>query len=113
MLEHELKGFTGTQQYYKHLCGLVYTDGIKHLVTHGKCMWLLDVIASYQPDYKSLCPFQIWKVTKESDGSGWILMKEDSDRPPTIIQRMEYTDFPMDSYEIYCIDGVVLLKSEY
>jgi len=40
-------------------------------------------------------------------------MKYDSDLPIQIKQRIPYTDFPLEEFECYCIDKVILLKSEY
>ncbi len=47
MEQAELAQFTGTEQYYKHLGGLVYTDGVKYLAEKAGSYWLLDIIASY------------------------------------------------------------------
>jgi len=40
-------------------------------------------------------------------------MKLDSDEPIKISQEIEFSDFPLDEFEFYLMDGVILLKSEY
>ena len=40
-------------------------------------------------------------------------MQEDSDQPVLVRQEIEYSDFPLDKIELWLIDGVLLLKSEY
>ena len=45
---HNLSGFSGTENYYRHMGGLLLTDGVKFLADNADCYWLLDIIASYQ-----------------------------------------------------------------
>lgn len=119
-MEIDLSQFIGTENWYKHPFGITYTDGIKYLVDKAKAYWLLDIVASYQPKHKDK-HFQIWKLTVNKDLSpsgseirtAIITMREDSNKPIIIKQEIKYTDFPLDEIEFYCIEGVVLLKSEY
>ena len=104
--------FHGTEHYYKHFTGLLYTDGIKYLADITKCHWFIDVVASYQYKLKDV-HFQIWKLRVAEDGRGLVTMCEDIDEPILVSQWMDYTDFPLDEIEVYCIDNVMLLKSEY
>ena len=108
----DLAQFTGTTQWYKHPLGVIYTDGIKYLAEKAGAYWLLDIVASYQPKHKDK-PFQIWNLQVNKDGSAVIIMKEDSNEPILVEQEFAYTDFPLEEIEFYCIDGTVLLKSEY
>lgn len=113
MKELNLSQFTGTEHWYKHMFGIVtYTDGIKYLADEAQAYWLLDIVASYQPKHKDK-PFQIWKLTVNEDKTAVITMKEDSNKPVLVKQKIAYTDFPLDEIEFYCIDGIMLLKSEY
>lgn len=102
----DLDNFTGTENYYKHFTGLLYTDGIRYLATEAKCYWLIDLIASYQPKLKNV-PFQLWSVQVFEDKSAVITCKEDSGQPDLVRQQSHFTDFPLDSFECYCIDGVL------
>lgn len=62
LTETDLDHFTGTECYYRYLCGLRLTDGVKYLADEGGAYWLLDIIASYQPDAKIRRErFQVWE----------------------------------------------------
>ncbi len=43
----DLTQFTSTTQYYKHLMGLLYTDGVQYVAEQGKAYWLIDAIVSW------------------------------------------------------------------
>jgi len=110
-----LDQFTGTEHYYKHFTGLLFTDGIKYLADETKCHWFIDIVASYQHKLKDI-HFQIWKFKKNKVNSlvgAVVTMREDTDKPVKISQDIFCTDFPLDEIEVYCIDNVMLLKSEY
>lgn len=109
----ELRQFTGSMEYYKSSFGrLKVTEGAHYLRERLDCYWLIDIVESYQPDLKDK-PFQIWRIQVNLDRSAVVEMREDSDLEPAVRQEIPWTDFPLWQYEFYCIDGVVLLKSEY
>lgn len=107
----ELDQFTGTDGYHEYIGGLVLTDGIKYMATKCGAFWLLDIVASYQHKLKNE-NFQLWKI-EVADGKGVVTCRADSNTPNLVRQRIPYTDFPCAAFEFYCIDGVILLKSEY
>ena len=111
MLIEKLEQFTGTEHYYRHWLGFKYTDGIKYLADEAKCHWLLDAIGSYQPKHKNI-PFQLW-ILKVDKKKGILTMQEDSGKKFLVTQKIKYTDFPLDKIELYLIEGVLLLTSEY
>ncbi len=104
----ELNQFTGTENYYKHWLGKVYTDGVKYMAEKAGAYWLLDAIFSYRRKE----PFQVW-ILKVKDSQAVLTMQEDTDAPVLVKQEIKYTDFPMDEIKLYLIDGVLLLTSEY
>jgi hypothetical protein len=53
----------GTANDYRHWLGLRYTDGIKTLAEGAECYWLMDAIASYQPQLKRQYPEQCDRQT--------------------------------------------------
>ena len=111
-----LDGFTGTTRYYHHLIGdFNYTDGVHYLAQQGKCYWLLDLIGSYQMSDEKVnkIPFQIWELKVNEDKSAVASMKEDSDKPLLVKQRIPYTDFSLEHIKLWLIDGVLILPSEY
>lgn len=110
--EFDLSGFHGTENWYKNTFGLLYTDGIAYLAEEAGAYWLIDLVDSYQPKFKDV-PFQLWKIELVGDNSAIVTMRKDTDEPSLIMQKVEYTDFPLSELEFYCIDNVMLLKSEY
>jgi len=116
-MELNLDQFIGTENYYKHSTGVEYTDGIKYLADKTNCYWFIDIIASYQQQYRDL-PFQIWTLQLYEAGrvnlfDAFVTMKEDSNKPVRVSQNIVHTDFPLKKIEVYCINGVILLKSEH
>ena len=45
-LQDSLRQFTGSENVYRHLTGLRYTDGVKFLARNAGAFWLIDVVAS-------------------------------------------------------------------
>ena len=111
-LEEELMQFTGTENYYRNFTGLVFTDGVKYLADKAGAYWLIDLVGSYQPRLRKM-PFQLWELKVKDDKSALITMVEDIGRPTKIRQQIPSTDFPLKEFSFYCIDNVMLLKSEY
>ena len=120
LTETDLKHFTGTSCYYQYLCGLKLTDGVKYLADEAGAYWLLEIISSYQHDPRIRRePFQVWELKLSPDNAttgkheAVVTMKTDSNRPLMVKQQIEHTDFPLDTIELFLIDGVILLTSEY
>ena len=112
-IEDELRHFTGTQHYYRNFTGLLYTDGIQHLAEQAGSYWLIDLVGSYQPRLQEDVRFQVWKLEVKEDKSALVTMVEDDGEPIRVSQEIAFTDFPLNEFSFYCIDGVMLLKSEY
>ena len=96
----------GTEGYIKHslVNCLVFTDGIKQLREDTDAFWLVDAIASYQPQYKHI-PFQLWELKVNEDKSAVLTMKEDSNTPVLVKQEFDFTDFPLKSIKFYVEEG--------
>lgn len=108
-----LPSFTGTEYYYKHPFGIKFTDGVKFLATECQCFWFLDIVASYQYEPKVKDEeFQVFKLKVNEDHSALV---EISDGNHNILatQELEFTDFPLEEIELWCIDKVCILPSEY
>ena len=109
----ELEQFTGTTQYYRSSFGrLLLTDGAHYLRERLNCYWLIDIVESYQPKVRNR-PFQLWSINVNPDKSALVEMREDTGLEPLVRQAIKYTDFKLKQYEFFCIDKVVMLKSEY
>jgi hypothetical protein len=58
-------------------------------------------------------PFQLWRLTRTT-GNAAVLEMTDGDSDKAIVrQEIEYTDFPLQAIEMYCVDGVLMLVTEY
>ena len=112
--KEDLEQFTCTEQYHILDCmrQLKCTDGVAHLAKEGNAFWLIDAIVSHCRKE----PVQFWhlEVTEKKKGgkSALLTMREDSDQPILVSQKIGYTDFPF-SVDIWVFDGVAILPSEY
>ena len=111
-IEAALQQFTGTQKYYRNFTWLLYTDGIQYLAEQAGSYWLIDLVGSHQPMLRGV-PFQVWDLRVNEDKSALVTMVEDDGEPIRVSQEIAFTDFPLRDFSFYCIDGVMLLKSEY
>ena len=115
----DLAQFTGSENVYRHWTGrLVYTEGVQYLAEKGGAYWLIDVIASYQPDKQiasrpELVDFQLWELAVSKDKSAKLTVRADSDKPAAITQEIPFTDFPLEHVKLYVCNGTLLLLSEY
>lgn len=118
-IKRQLKEFRGTSQYHKHLfpgkSPILLTDGCEFVRESCKAHWLFDAILSYQLDQRlKNVSFQIWELRQQMKDLSWLLScQEDSGKKPVISQRIEFSDFPIESIKIWVIQGVALLPSEY
>lgn len=117
-LEQDLQQFIGGGDVYRNQFGLHYTEGIRYLADNAGAYWLVDAVASYQPEQiirsnPRLRQFQLWRLEVEEDEQARLELREDSGEPPVLTQRIEYTDFPLKEFECFVCDGVMMLKSEY
>jgi hypothetical protein len=119
LLMRTLKEFRGTELYHKHLfpgkSPILLTDGCAFVRDKCQAFWLFDAILSYQTDKRLKdVPFQIWELKNQMKDLFWLLSRRaDSGEKPILTQRIEFSDFPLDSIKIWVIDKVALLPSEY
>lgn len=125
----QLRGFTGTENWYRWsplFPRVLLTDGTKYVAeTAGEqgAYWLMDAIASYQPELqkkRKMQDFQLWTLAvNEKDKTAVLMCQEDSHKAPVITQDIDHTDFDVPELRLYCMpagDGkskVILLPSEY
>ena len=107
--------FTGTQQYYQLNRHAVLTDGTRYLADGAGAYWLMDAIASYLPQFTGRQDFVVAKLVRT--GSAAQLTLDDGNGRLLDQQHIEYTDFPMTSFQLYACWGgdfwVLMLCSEY
>ncbi len=117
--ESDLTQFCGSAEFYQHWTKrLVYTEGVQYMAERGGAYWLIDAVASYQPDQRiasrqDLVDFQLWALAVAEDKSATLTMRGDSDQPAVITQEIPFTDFPLEQIKLYVCNGTLMLPSEY
>jgi len=138
----DLTLFTGSEKFFRHplFKKFIFTEGIKFVADKGSAYWLIDAIASYQPQVSKtnqLKDFQIWVLSNYSeslvywqreyafimpkkDNDAILTCWEDSPEPksnPFISQEIEFTDFCLPEIKLYvaCNENMMtlMLPSEY
>jgi hypothetical protein len=113
----DLAQFTGSESWYRHpLAKMLYTDGFRFLAETAGAYWLIDLVASHQLAIarKGDSAFQVWRLKKNGRGATIDAWTDTPDKSQLLARQViEYTDFPLDLFEWFVIDGVMMLKSEY
>ncbi|MBI3258242.1 MAG: hypothetical protein HYZ54_01985 [Ignavibacteriae bacterium] len=113
-IKSELLQFSGTTQYYRHLLGVLFTDGIKYLADECQCYWLLDLIVSWQThQHVREQEFQVFKLKVDVSNRTAVVTIEDGNDNIIQTQKIPFTDFPLDSIEIWYSNKVMYLPSEH
>jgi len=115
-LKSLLTHFTGTTRYIRDpFTGLIHTDGIEYLAERAEAQWLISDIGAVfhsHPNVREIA-FQLWSLTVDEDNSAVLICQEDCKTPILYEQRYEYTDFPVGTWKMYLINGVLMVPSEY
>lgn len=110
--QSDLQRFQGTKNFYTHGIGnlkIHLTDGAKHVC---EAYWLADLVLSYQIHKKVMQePMKVWTLKKRE--KDWLVTCNEGNGKLLAKQVIEYSDFPLDSIQLYLIDKVLLLPSEY
>ncbi len=131
-IEAHLNEFTGDLERFPHICGTIYTPGVKFLAESCGAFWLLDVIASYQRQiqrcarkpgprqelWDKLTGMQFWKLSVDLAKREGVVTCEDGDGAELIRQKIPMTDFPLAEVKVWVgtDDGrtyVMYLPSEH
>jgi len=113
-LQEGLNQFTGAIVWYQPLLypHFLYSKGVRYLATNIDCFWLLDFIFSNQ----SLATlkeetFQVWTIERENDKASITV----SDGNGSVIEVFPLfnTFFPLKKQTLWCIQGRLILPTEY
>lgn len=76
--------------------------------------WFLISVqcSSITPKVKEL-PFQLWTLAVDEKNRAVLTCQEDCDTAVIYEQKYEYTDFPVGTWKMYLINGVLMVPSEY
>jgi len=112
-LKSELSQFNGTEQYWKGDFTLNYTDGIKALWEKAGCYWLVtDISILVKSRFRDI-PFQSSTLRVHQSKDAVLTMQEDTGKPYLYKKKYEWVDFPVGEFNIWVIDQVMILPSEY
>lgn len=116
---------TGSENVYRGLCGLLFTEGVRYVADTCGAFWLVDAIASHQGAARVRRePFQVWNLEREGltpdagePSEGWVLSAwDDSAHKSHLLARqvIPYSDFPPDlsPFKLYVENGTCLLPEE-
>lgn len=118
----DLDQFIGTTAYYRNTgtrknandYGGGHTDGCHMLYENGMA-WFIDHVSLYYPSIKDR--FQVWKITPDAEGSGADISVEDGNDNNLKVFKLEYAEIcclnKPDHFQVWCVDGVIMLPSEY
>ena len=114
-IEAYLMNFSGSEHLYRHWTKrFVYTDGPKWLADTCGAHWLIDAIASHQPQAmkdRKLAEFQVWELRVNDDRSCSVVCLRDED-DEAFRQEIEWTDFPLKTIRFYLENGTLILPNE-
>ena len=109
---NELSQFSGTEHWYKHLSGYLFTDGVLYVAMEGGAFWLVDKILLTTRAKVNLQEFGVWKLEVNEDKSA-ILTCEDGNYNELYREKIEWTDFPLNKIDLWFENGVLILPGEH
>lgn len=113
-LQAGLSMYSGTTRWFRHWSRhLTYTEGVKYLAEEASAYWLIDLVASWCP-HPSIRneQFVVWTLTVRPDRTA-VVIADDGNGHELTRQGIGWTDFPLDRIDLYLVDKVLLLPSEY
>jgi hypothetical protein len=109
---------TGSQRFiHHHFPPIIYTEGVEFLAETCGAFWLIDLIASYQPELQRE-EFQLWTLEYDTAAEVWrITAYTDSPGSGRRLARqgIGYSDFPkeLSPFKLYVEAGTLLLPEEH
>lgn len=113
-LQATLRGFIGSEQWYRTHPNVLITEGVKFLCDQAQCYWLIDCVSSYQLIPKVAGEsFQMVELTVDLENRTGTIVVTDGNDNELFRQVLEYTNFPLRALKLYYTDQTVLLPHEY
>ena len=130
LTQSDLDQFIGTETYHRAFPRFFLTDGAKFLAEKAGAWWFVaDLIWSHQKNVGRNAirqgtsnEFQVWTLKKNKTTAGAKAECDDGNGKRLAVQRIEWTDFPLDEVKLYVQRSwsesqgyflVVMLPSEY
>jgi len=109
---NELRQFTGTDQWYKHISGYLYTDGVQYVAQEGGAYWLIDILLFTTRSKNSLQEFEAWKLEVNEDKSA-ILVCEDGNYHELYREKIGWTDFSLNKIELWFEKALLIAEGQH
>lgn len=106
----DLSQFYGTENYYRHISGKVYTDGVQYFASKAGAYWFVDLVLLELANGDE--PFVVVQLSVDDEQAD-ITVTDGNDNSLMPVYRVEWTDCPTGDYTFYICDGVMMLSSEY
>lgn len=116
-LNEALQQFNGTEVYYCHITGYLYTSGVQFLAGTYETYWLIDeILIANQPRMEE--EFQVWKLSRVFTEAGeptdaFKLVCEDGNYNVVYSKHIEFSDFGANSVELWFANNILYLPSEH
>lgn len=109
--------YCGTETYYSHASGQVYTDGVRALARKYQAYWLIDqILQTSRLSRYHQEEFQVWILERMmSEGNRtdrFLLRMEDGNENLIAAAGIPYSDFAADLATLYVENNVLYLPSE-
>ena len=104
--------FSGSNKFYKHYFGAIYTEGVHYVCETYSCYWFLDIILSYQLESRFKAEeFQTWELSKIKDDE-FLVTSTDGNGNILCTQVIPFSDFEGDKLTFWFEDNVIYLPRE-
>jgi hypothetical protein len=110
---NNFQDYTGTENWYRHFTGLLFTDGVRAVAETYQAYWLIDLVFSHQlsPAVKAE-EFQKWVLSRKN-GNAFEATCDDGNGHIVARQAIPFSDFEADTLTLYFTNRVLMLPSEY
>lgn len=98
-IKSNLAHFYGSETFYKHPFGLVYTEGVQFIAKECKAYWLIDLVASYLPQFVGKEDFIVYEMKVENESA--FVSIYDGNNNVLATQDISFTTFPLSEIEIW------------
>jgi hypothetical protein len=102
--------FFGTETWWKHPYGFLYTDSLMDFCEKHKAYWTLDVVGSYMSIFNDFSFLVLYFDVEESHCRFYA--REDTGLPNVVEQFIEYTDLDV-SIKLYLEEKVLMFPSDH
>jgi hypothetical protein len=111
-----LSQFHGSEVFFRHLTGAVYSEGVRFVAQMCGAFWLIDEVLFGQMDRRvranpRLREIQFWRLSVVGS-EATLTCREDDGEPPAYTKQIPYTDFPEGDFDLWFENRTLYLPQE-